>query len=62
MGYRLFLNSLLGFSSGTSVQGFTVWAFLVQVLHGVLDPLLLRISTDFLAQFGLEAVRERGLS
>lgn len=28
--------------------------FLVQVLHGILDPLLLGIDTDFLVLFGVE--------
>lgn len=32
--------------------------FLVQILHGFLDPLLLGISTDLLGLFGAEAERE----
>lgn len=32
--------------------------FLVQVLHGILDPLLLGVSTDLLGQYGPEAVGE----
>jgi hypothetical protein len=33
--------------------------FLVQVLCGILDPLLLGVSTDLFAQPGLEAVEEK---
>ena len=33
--------------------------FLVQVLHGILDPLLLGINTELLGLLGAEAVGER---
>lgn len=33
--------------------------FLVQVLHGILDPLLLGVNTDFLVLFGVESVGEK---
>lgn len=33
---------------------------LVQVLHGLLDPLVLGVSADLLGLFGLEAVGEKG--
>ena len=32
---------------------------MVQVLHGILDPLLLGIDTDFLVLFGVESVGEK---
>lgn len=32
--------------------------FLIQVFHIILDPLLLCVDTDVLAQFGSEAVDE----
>lgn len=41
---------------------FQGWEDLVQVLYGILNPLLLGVSTDILAQLGLEDYGSQGAS